>query len=133
MKTHESIFYQKVCFMLRKLNATDFITNAFDYVSVSQTWLFFPVIIRLACASVIMGNYNEIILTTCEIWSSNCQYKLYCPLRWYILYYGKYDVSDKPAASVFYPEHVGNMWRRNFGSLYEAASGHFPYRVVVKM
>jgi hypothetical protein len=36
MKTHVSIFYQKLCFILLKLNATDFITNAFYYVSVFQ-------------------------------------------------------------------------------------------------
>ena len=90
MKTHDSIFYQKLCFLLWKLIVMDFITNAFYYVSVSQAWLFFPVIISLACASVIIGNCNKIILTTCEIWSSNCQYEIYCPLRWYILYYGKH-------------------------------------------
>jgi hypothetical protein len=85
MKTRDSIFYQKLCFMFWKLNITDFITNSSYYISLFQAWLFFPVINSLACVSVIIGSCNKIILTTCKIWGPNCQYEIYCPLRCFIL------------------------------------------------
>jgi hypothetical protein len=86
-KTRDSILYQKnmICYehvMIRILLQIHFTTYVFfnsDY--------FFLVFIRLSCSSVIIGKWNKIIFTACEIRDSRCLYEIYCPLRLYILYY----------------------------------------------